>query len=62
MKLGSFAFKPLGMNGFRLATWSMILEPAPLPPLAEDSGRLTICPPPLEESGIFAALSDMVVD
>ena len=62
MKLGSFAFKPLGMNGFRLATWSMILEPAPLPPLAEDSGRFAICPAPLEVSGPLATLSDMVVD
>jgi len=60
MKLGSFPFKLLGMNGFRLATCSMILEPVPLL-LPIDSGLLATTPLVDEEdSDALAMFSDVL--
>jgi hypothetical protein len=62
IKLGSFPFKLLGINGFRLATCSMILEPVPLL-LPTDSGRLDTTPPAGEEdSNACAFFSDVPAD
>jgi hypothetical protein len=62
IKLGSFPFKLLGMNGFRLATCSMMLEPVPLL-LAVDSGLFATTPLEDEEdSNVLTPFSDVPAD
>ena len=61
MKLGSFPFKLLGMNGFRLATCSKILEPVPLL-LPVDSGLFAKAPAGEGGSSALAPFSVVPAD